>query len=226
MNTPDPVNAMHFDESPKLYDVVDNPTEYDRWSGFGGQNKYDTPTSADRRMFDPFHVVTPPAVDKLDDIPTELIISFGKKDASAVNVIHAADMLPPATAPIYKPTTTIVMKDTPRPVVKKTAPSPKVYDSRSARLSYGRTRRFLSNSDFSISGEPNNVMRSTNSDGTDKVFVPVTPPVDKKSKPLSDRDAQLFQAIEEEMLEQFPPTTDEKRLGLRAPRPKRKHSGK
>ena len=174
-------------------------------------------------MFDPFHVVTPPAVDKLDDIPTELIIRFGKKDASAVNVIHAADMLPPATAPIYKPTTTIVMKDTPRPVLKKTAPSP--YDSRSARLSYGRTRRFLSNTDFSISDKPNNVMSSTNSDGTEKVFVPVTPPVDKKSKPLSDRDAQLFQAIEEEMLEQFPPTTDEKRHGLRAPRQKRKYSG-
>ena len=74
-------------------------------------------------------------------------------------------------------------------------------------------------------------MRSSNSDGTDKLYVSVTPPVnetkvDKKSKPLSDRDAQLFQAIEEEMLEKFPPTTDEKRLGLRAPRPKRKHSGK
>ena len=139
MKTPDPVNAMHFDDSPKLYDAVDNPTEYDRWSGLGGHYKYATPTSDDRRQFDPFHVVTPAAVDTLDDIPTELMLRFGKKDTSAVNVIHAADMLPPATAPMNKPTTTIVIKDTPRPIVKKPAQSPKLYDSRSARLSYGRT---------------------------------------------------------------------------------------
>ena len=43
-----------------------------------------------------------------DDIPNELIICFGNKDMSSVNVIHAADLLPPGTAPNY----TIVLKDT------------------------------------------------------------------------------------------------------------------
>ena len=43
-----------------------------------------------------------------DDIPNELIIRFGNKDMSSVNVIHAADLLPPGTAPNY----TIVLKDT------------------------------------------------------------------------------------------------------------------
>ena len=50
---------------------------------------------------------TPAAVAHSDN-NGELIICFGNKDMSSVNVIHAADLLPPGTAPNY----TIVLKDT------------------------------------------------------------------------------------------------------------------
>ena len=62
-------------------------------------------------------------------------------------------------------------------------------------------------------------MHITESDGTEKLCISVTPPISEQkvatnSKPLSDTDAQLFHANEEEVMENFSPSTDEKRIGL------------
>ena len=102
-----------------------------------------------------------------------------------------------------------------------------MYDSNSARLSYGRSRRSSASSAFWISGKLEKVsaMRTTKSDGTEKLCISVTPPISEQkvatnSKPLSDTDAQLFHAIEEEMMEKFPPRTDENDLACVCALPK------
>jgi hypothetical protein len=59
-NPASPINKMEFDQTTIIYDNVKNPTAYDEWYGLHGKEAmFHTPTSEDRRVFDPFHVITP-----------------------------------------------------------------------------------------------------------------------------------------------------------------------
>ena len=77
-NPASPMNKMEFDQTTIIYDNVKNPTAYDEWYGLHGKEAmFHTPTSEDRRVFDPFHVITP-----VEEVIMPLALSF---DSGSVN---------------------------------------------------------------------------------------------------------------------------------------------
>ena len=58
-----------FDQQTKFFNNVTNPTDYDEWFGLHGKEvMFETPTSDDRRTFDPFYVITPVGADSIASV--------------------------------------------------------------------------------------------------------------------------------------------------------------
>ena len=64
-----PINKIVFDQQTKFFNNVTNPTDYDEWFGLHGKEvMFETPTSDDRRTFDPFYVITPVGADSIASV--------------------------------------------------------------------------------------------------------------------------------------------------------------
>ena len=71
-----PINKIVFDQQTKFFNNVTNPTDYDEWFGLHGKEvMFETPTSDDRRTFDPFYVITPVGTDSIASIRCSNVVA-------------------------------------------------------------------------------------------------------------------------------------------------------